>query len=143
MLLATSRSTAVVAALAGWAGSLLAQETPAPPPADTKALLAKFWEAYTAGEGLAYVVVKDGTGERVYRYGNVSRAAAVKDPRGLVLFTCARPHIFLMEDVADQADLLNAKVVRAADPGFAELDAKYLSGCHNPFVKSAIPKESK
>src|SRR5262245_10824920 len=143
MLLAWCRSTGLAAALAGWVGIALAQEVPGPRPADPKALLAKFWEAYTAGEGLAYVVVKDGRGERVYRYGNISRAAARKDPRGFLLFTCALPHVFIVDDVADQADLLNAAVVQAGQPGFAELDAKYISGCHNPFVKSAIPKETK
>jgi len=30
--------------------------------------------------------------------------------------------------------------VKPGDPRFAELDGKYLAGCKNPFVKSAIPK---
>ncbi len=143
MILGLFRPIVFIVACAAWVGAALAQAVPSPGSGEPKAFLAKFWEAYTAGEGLAYVVIKDGTGERVYRYGNISRAAARKDPRGFVLFTCASPHIFIVEEVADQADLLNAAVVKAGEPGFAELDAKYISGCHNPFVKSAIPKESK
>jgi hypothetical protein len=143
MILGIFRPIVLIVACAAWVGVALAQEGPRPDPSEPKALLAKFWEAYTAGEGLAYVVIKDGTGERVYRYGNVSRAAARKDPRGFVLFTCASPHVFIVEEIADQADLLNATVVKIGEPGFAELDTKYISGCHNPFVKSAIPKDAK
>jgi hypothetical protein len=142
MIAGRIRPIILLAACLVGAGLALAQETPSPGSSE-KALLAKFWEAYTAGEGLAYVVIKDGTGERVYRYGNISRAAARKDPRGFVLFTCAAPHLFIVDQLEDQADLLNASVVKAGEPGFAELDAKYITGCHNPFVKSAIPKESK
>jgi hypothetical protein len=36
--------------------------------------------------------------------------------------------------------LLRATVVKFGDPRFTELDGKYLSGCNNPLVKSAIPK---
>jgi hypothetical protein len=31
-------------------------------------------------------------------------------------------------------------VVHAGEPGFEDLDAKYLKDCRNPFVKSAVPK---
>jgi hypothetical protein len=102
--------------------------------------LAQFRSAYTSGEGFAYVVIKDDQGERVYRYGDVSRLTAKKDPRGYVLFTCALPHVFAPERAQDRAALKRAEVVKAGDPRFAELDAKYLAGCHNPFVKSALPK---
>jgi hypothetical protein len=142
----TFRMIVLVIAIAGAAAGVFAQTAPpepAPAPTDPKALLAQFWEAYTAGDGLAYVVIKDGRGERVYRYGNVSRLAAKKDPRGFMMFTCASPHVFIVEEITDQADLLNAKVVKSGEPRFAELDGKYVSGCRNPFVKSAIPKEAK
>lgn len=124
-------------------GAAFGQGAPTPERIEAQALLAKFWEQYTAGEGLAYVVIKDGRGERVYRYGDVSRLAAKKEPRGFILFTCAAPHVFVVEEVADQADLLNAQVVKQGETRFAELDAKYIAGCRNPFVKSAIPRDPK
>ena len=102
--------------------------------------LATFRQAYTAGDGLAYVVVPGDKGERVYRYGDASRETAKKDPRGYMLFSCASPHVFLQEAANDKTALTKAKVVHAGEPGFAELDAKYLASCKNPFVKSALPK---
>jgi hypothetical protein len=99
--------------------------------------LAQFRAAYTAGDGLSYVVMDDGKGEKVYRYGDASRLTAKKDARGYMLFTCASPHVFLQDK--DKAALLKAKVVKPGDQGYAELDAKYVSGCKNPFVKSAVP----
>jgi hypothetical protein len=45
----------------------------------------------------------------------------------------------IAEKAEDKAALSKATVVNAGDPRFVELDAKYLSGCHNPLVKSAIP----
>jgi hypothetical protein len=100
--------------------------------------LAKFRAAYTSGEGLAYVVIKD-EGEQVYRYGDASRLTAKRDARGYMLFTCASPHVFLPQKAEDKAALLKAEVVKPDDARFAELDSKYLTGCHNPLVKSAIP----
>lgn len=134
---------ALVAGFLATLGMALAQSAPAPTPSEPQALLAKFWEAYTSGDGLTYVVIKDGKGERIYRYGDASRLAAKKDPRGFLMFTCASPHVFIVEQTEDQADLLNARVVKAGEADFAQLDAKYLAGCHNPFVKSAIPKATK
>jgi hypothetical protein len=112
-----------------------AAETPVDPD------LATFRAAYTAGEGMAYVVIKDDKGEQIYRYGNASRLSARKDPRGYMLFTCASPHVFLQQKPEDKAALMKARVVKAGEPEFADLDAKYLSGCKNPLVKSAIPKK--
>jgi hypothetical protein len=109
----------------------------APPDAD----LAQFRAAYTSGEGLAYVVIKDEKGERVYRYGDASRQTAKKDTRGFMLFTCASPHVFLPQKAEDKAALLKAEVVKSDNARFAELDSKYLAGCQNPFVKSAIPNK--
>jgi hypothetical protein len=103
--------------------------------------LARFRAAYTSGKGLAYVVIKGEKGERLYRYGNASRRAAKKDPRGYALFTCARPHVFLQVKPEDKAALMKARVVKAGEPAFAALDARYLAGCKNPLVKSAIPKK--
>ena len=103
--------------------------------------LAKFRTAYTSGEGLAYVVVTDAKGEHIYRYGNASRLTAKKDPRGYMLFTCASPHVFLQQKPEDKAALMKARVVTSGEPDFAALDEKYLSGCKNPLVKSAIPKK--
>jgi hypothetical protein len=102
--------------------------------------LAQFRQAYTTGSGLTYVVVKDNTGEKVYRYGDASRQAAQKDMRGYMLFTCNSPHVFVIQNPPDKAALLKARVVKVGEPEFAELDAKYLSGCKNPLVKSALPK---
>jgi hypothetical protein len=106
----------------------------------TDSELARFRAAYTSGQGLSYVVINDDKGEHIYRYGDASRLTAKRDARGYMLFTCSSPHVFIPERPDDKAALLKAQVVQAADPRFAELDAKYLSGCHNPLVKSAIPK---
>ena len=102
--------------------------------------LANFRAAYTSGDGLAYVVIKDDKGDQIYRYGDASRLTAKKDPRGYMLFTCSSPHVFLQQKPEDKSALLKAKVVKAGEPEFADLDAKYLSGCKNPLVKSALPK---
>jgi hypothetical protein len=102
--------------------------------------LVQFRQAYTTGSGLTYVVVKDDTGEKVYRYGDASRQAAQKDMRGYMLFTCNSPHVFVVQNPPDKAALLKARVVKVGEPEFAALDAKYLAGCKNPLVKSALPK---
>jgi len=102
--------------------------------------LAQFRQAYTTGSGLTYVVVKDNAGDKVYRYGDASRQAAQKDMRGYMLFTCNSPHVFVVQNPPDKAALLKAKVVKVGEPEFADLDAKYLAGCKNPLVKSALPK---
>jgi hypothetical protein len=107
---------------------------------DNAAELEKFRTAYTAGKGLSYVVVPGEKGERIYRYGDASREAAKKDKRGFMLFTCAAPRVFVSDSVSDRAALAKAKVVQAGEPDYATLDAKYIQGCKNPFVKSAIPK---
>lgn len=109
--------------------------------ADTDADVEKFRTAYTSGSGLAYVVVNTDKGETVYRYGDASREASKKDKRGFMLFTCARPHVLVSDSVSDRAALAKAKVVKSGEPGFADLDAKYLAGCKNPLVKSALPKK--
>ena len=108
--------------------------------AQEDAAVEQFRTAYTAGSGIAYVVVPEGNGERVYRYGDKSRAAAKKDKRGFIVFTCATPRVFVTDRATDKAALAKAKVVQPGDPGFAALDAKYVAGCRNPFVKSAVPK---
>lgn len=114
----------------------LAAESAAPDPD-----LAKFRAAYTSGEGMSYVVVKSDKGEKIYRYGEASRLAAQKDARGYMLFTCASPHVFLQQKPEDKQALLKAEVVKADDAArYKELDAKYLSGCRNPLVKSAVKK---
>jgi hypothetical protein len=110
----------------------------ADPPADPD--LAQFRAAYTSGDGLTYVVMKGDKGERIYRYGDASRLTAKKDTRGYMLFTCASPHVFLQQKPEDKAALMKARVVKAGEPEFANLDAKYLAGCKNPLVKSAVPK---
>jgi hypothetical protein len=104
--------------------------------------LARFRSEYTSGEGLAYVLINDDKGEHVYRYGDASRLTAKKSSRAFMLFTCAAPHIFLPQKPEDKAALEKAQIVKPGDPRFAELDQKYLAGCNNPFVKSAIPKQS-
>jgi hypothetical protein len=103
--------------------------------------LVRFREAYTTGKGLTYVVVKDGQAETIYRYGDASREAAKRDKRGFMLFTCALPRPFVMVDPEAVRSLKTARVVKAGEPEFAELDKRYLSGCRNPFVRSAIPKQ--
>lgn len=121
------------------ASSAWAQTAPAQP-APAQDELSSFRAAYTAGDGLAYVVVPDEKGEKIYRYGDASRQTAKKDNRGFMLFTCNSPHVFVAQDPKAKAALLKAKVVKANEPGFADLDAKYLAGCKNPLVKSAIPQ---
>ena len=78
--------------------------------------------------------------------GPLALAGAIALGSGLgrfrsMLFTCAAPHVFVQEKAEDKAALLKAKVVKADDAGFADLDAKYLASCKNPLVKSAIPKK--
>ena len=107
---------------------------------DTGPALERFRAAYEAGRGLSYVVIAEEKGERVYRYGDASREAARKDKRGFMLFTCASPHVFETDRISHRVALAKAKVVHAGDPEFAELDARYLQGCKNPFVKSAVPQ---
>jgi hypothetical protein len=107
---------------------------------DTGPALERFRAAYEAGSGLSYVIVADEKGERLYRYGDASRAAAKKDKRGFMMFTCASPHVFETDRISHRVVLTKARVVHAEDPGFAELDARYLQGCRNPFVKSAVPQ---
>jgi hypothetical protein len=128
----------------------LAQTSPLPgpqPPAKTETGqpptdpdLAKFRSAYTSGDGIAYVVINDAKGERIYRYGDASRLTAKRDARGYMLFTCASPHVFVPQNPEDKTALMKAEVVKAGESRFAELDAKYVSNCRNPLVKSAIPK---
>jgi hypothetical protein len=127
----------------------LAQTSPLPAPqtpaakAETRrpdADLAKFRSAYTSGDGIAYVVIKDDKGEHIYRYGDASRLTAKRDTRGYVLFTCAAPHVFVVQKPEDKTALLKAEVVKVGEPRFAELDSKYVSNCRNPLVKSAIPR---
>jgi hypothetical protein len=112
-----------------------------PPAADPD--LASFRQSYTTGTGLTYVVVKDDKGENIYRYGDASRQAAQKDTRGFMLFTCNSPHVFVVQNPPDKAALLKARVVKAGEPDFGDLDAKYLAGCKNPLVKSAVPAKAK
>ena len=107
---------------------------------DTGPALEKFRAAYEAGTGLSYVVIPEDKGERVYRYGDNSREAAKKDQRAFMLFTCAAPHVFETDRISHRVALAKAKVVHAGEPGFADLDARYLKGCRNPFVKSAVPQ---
>jgi curved DNA-binding protein CbpA len=102
--------------------------------------LAQFRAAYTTGDGLAYVIMKDEKGEHIYRYGDASRLAAKKDTRGYVLFTCNAPHVFAPQKTEDNAALQRAIVVKSGDPRFTELDAKYLSSCSDRLAKSAIPR---
>ena len=92
-------------------------------------------------DGLAYVVIKTKDGEQVYRCGNASRFTAKKDPRVCMLFTCALPHVLLQDKPEDKAALAAAEVVHAGNGRFAALDAKYLQGCRNPPIKSALPKK--
>ena len=131
-----------LALLAAVAVPLAASPALAAEPKAADPELAQFRAAYTAGTGITYVVIADEKGERIYRYGEASRQTARKDPRGFMLFTCAAPHVFVQEKPEHKAALLKAKVVRADDPGFAELDAKYLAGCKNPLVKSALPRKN-
>src|SRR5262245_16797045 len=107
---------------------------------DTGPAVERFRAAYEAGSGLSYVVMADEKGERVYRYGDVSREAARKDKRSFMMFTCASPHVFETDRISHRVALAKAKVVHADEPGFVEFDAKYLRGCKNPFVKSAVPQ---
>ena len=107
---------------------------------DTGPAIEKFRATYESGQGLSYVILKDEKGERIYRYGDASRAAAKKEKSGFMLFTCMLPHVFEVDRISHRAQLATAKVVHAGEPGFEDLDARYLKGCPNPLVKSALPK---
>ena len=101
--------------------------------------LAHFRAAYTSGDGLAYVLFNNKEGEHIYRFGDESRLAAEQGMGEYKLFRCNTPRVFTIQNVEDKAALLTATVVKPSDPRFAELDAKYVSGCNN-LVPSAIPK---
>jgi hypothetical protein len=143
--------TLVIATLLLLVGAPLAlAQSPPPgtqPPAKTETAqpaadpdLERLRSAYTSGDGIAYVVINDEKGERIYRYGDASRLTAKKDTRGYMLFTCASPHVLIPQNPEDKATLMKAEVVKAGEPRFADLDRKYVSNCRNPFVKSAMPK---
>jgi len=101
--------------------------------------LAEFRAAYTSGDGLAYVLFNNKEGEHIYRFGDESRSAAEQSMGEYKLFACNTPRLFTTRNAEDKAALLTATVVKPSDPRFAELDAKYVSGCNN-LVPSAIPK---
>jgi hypothetical protein len=103
--------------------------------------LALFRGAYTSGDGLAYVVIKGAKDERIYRYGDESRSAAKKDAGAYTLYTCNERHLFVLQNQEDRAALLKATVVKLGAPAFLELDAKYVSGCDNPDIRSAVPRK--
>jgi hypothetical protein len=103
--------------------------------------LGLFRSAYTSGHGLAYVVIGDAKDERIYRYGDESRSAAKKDAGAYTLYTCNERHLLVLQNQVDRAALLKATVVKAGEPRFLELDAKYVSGCNNPDIRSAVPRK--
>ena len=121
-------------------GGHIALVTAAFAQAPEDAELERFRSAYISGIGLAYVVIRDNNGERLYRYGDTSREATRRDGVGYVLFTCAAPHMFLRRDPRARASLATARVVKMGDPDFSEMDRRYIAGCRNPMVKSAVPK---
>jgi hypothetical protein len=100
--------------------------------------LARFRAAYLSGDGLAYVVVNEETGEQIYRYGDPSRSKAKKNAQ-YTLFLCDTPYIFSPREPEDLAALLRATVVNPWDSEFDQLDAKYLSICRG--ARSAIPRD--
>jgi hypothetical protein len=144
------RSLTTLALFVGGTMLACAQTSPVPGPrapdktqgnvSPTDQELARFRAAYTSGDGIAYVVIPDEKGEQIYRYGDASRLTAKRDTRGYMLFSCASPHVFVVQKPEDKAALMKAEVVKAGEPRFRELDGKYLSRCRNPLVKSAIPK---
>jgi hypothetical protein len=75
--------------------------------------LTEFRAAYTSGDGLAYMVIKDEKGERIFRYGDESRLAAKLGTRGYTLFTCNEPWTLSPQKEEDAAILLKATVVKA------------------------------
>jgi hypothetical protein len=103
-------------------------------------VLARFRAAYTSGDGLAYVVIKDEKGEHIYRFGDESRSKARYDTHRYSLFNCNIPHVYVSENAEDKAALQTATVVKPEDPRFEELDGRYVSECNDPQVKSAIKK---
>jgi TPR repeat protein len=111
------------------------QASPSP-----KADLTQFRAAYISGDGLAYVVIKDEKGDRIFRYGDESRLAARLGTRGYTLFTCNEPLVLSPVKEEDAAMFLKATVVMRDNSQFADLDAKYVAMCNNSLVKSAIPK---
>ena len=101
--------------------------------------LARFRAAYTTGDGIAYVLFNNKEGEHIYRFGDESRLAAEQRMGEYALFKCNAARVFTTRNTEDKAALLTATVVKLSDPRFAELDAKYVSGCNN-LVPSAIQK---
>ena len=65
---------------------------------DADGNLALFRAAYTSWDGLAYVVIKGGKDERIYRYGDESRSASKKDAGAYTLYTCNERHFFVLQN---------------------------------------------
>ena len=78
----------------------------------------------------------------MYRYGDASRETAKREKRGFMLFTCALPRPFIVQDARAVESLTTVRVVKSGEPEFAELNRKYPSGCRNPIVRSALPKQT-
>jgi hypothetical protein len=105
-------------------GAYLAFATAAFAQAPEDVELEQFRAAYISGTGLAYVLLRNDKGERLYRYGETSREAARRDRVGYMLFTCAAPHMFLRRDPRARAALSKARVVNPGNPDFAGLDRR-------------------
>jgi curved DNA-binding protein CbpA len=108
---------------------------------DADAALVLFRAAYTSGDGLAYVSTKGAQDERIYRYGDESRSASKKDASAYTLYSCNERYVFVLQNQEDRAALLKATVLKFGEPGFLELDAKYVSTCNNGDIRSAIPRK--
>ena len=89
---------------------------------------------------LPYVIIKDDKGEHIYRYGDASRLTAKRDTRGLRPFTCAAPHVFVVQKPQDKTALMKAEVVTAGEPRFPSSDSKYAFQLPQPAGESAIPR---
>ena len=105
--------------------------------------LAQFRAAYISGGGLAYVVINEDAGEKIYRYGDVSRSNAKKDDKAYTLFTCDTPHVFMAERSEHLAALLKATIVRPGELRFAELDARYPAACNREEGDQTPPSSSR
>jgi len=94
--------------------------------------------AYASGTGISYVEVKGDKSTHVFRYGDMSRKLAQRQPASFILFSCYAPHTFAANVPKDKAVLVKARIAHKGDAAFAALDASYVARCHNPLVKSAV-----
>jgi hypothetical protein len=108
---------------------------------DAEAELTSFWAANTSGDGLAYVVIKGAKDEPIYRYGD-EIAISIEERCGSLHAVCQQGTPCVRPaGSGDRTALRKATVVKFGEPGFRELEARYVSECNNPDIRSAVPTD--